>query len=116
MAQILSLVINMENGVIKNFEWSNGCYNSDCDINNCKETNGTFNDTTYVEQNCYVGDCSSTSTQCDTKVYVTWTGDDNKNRNCISDNYRISHFTGYSINSLLQSAYTFGEKVYGKLT
>jgi hypothetical protein len=104
VAQLVNLIINMNLGVINYFEWSNGCYTSNCGVTNCIQTGGNYSGAAYSETNCYYDGCTANNTACDTKVYVTWTGNDINKKVCVSDNYRISHFTQYSITSLVQSA------------
>jgi len=49
---------------------------------------------------------------CDTKLYITWEGTDVKGRHLMSDNYRLSKFTDYSIMSLIDSAKRIADDTY----
>jgi hypothetical protein len=66
-------------------------------------------------QNCFLLGCGSGNTKCDTKVYLTWVGNDRRNRVFTSDNYGLFNFMDYSLNTLLSSAYDIGESVYNKV-
>ena len=120
---LLNLIVRMEMGNVVGLYWENQCYGVECAFIDCKDTTLYFNQTNFTEQvitstniqNCFIPDCNSDSSVCDTKVYITWEGTDATGRECTSDNYRITKFTEYSINSLLQSAKEIGETTYNKL-
>lgn len=107
IAQILNLVIGIDEGKISALEWRNNCFDMQgCDPDQCKDTSVVLNEKKTVEEhNCFVSDCFTASdNRCDSQVFVTWVGRDNDRDNCTSDNYRISAFTNYSIVSYLDAA------------
>ena len=59
-----------------------------------------------MEKNCFISSCLSSkgTSNCDTKVYVTWEGSDQQNRYCESDNFRITNLMQHSIQSYFDSA------------
>jgi len=69
----------------------------------------------HVLQNCYRNNCGVSLTECDTKVYLTWRGTDKKGIVLISDNYRLSNFMDYSLNTLYASAKTLGNKFWSSV-
>mmetsp|Transcript_29468 Transcript_29468/g.21922 ORF Transcript_29468/g.21922 Transcript_29468/m.21922 type:complete len:236 (+) Transcript_29468:6-713(+) len=112
---LMNLVAIMIDGRVVSLTWSNTCFIFDCPISLCLDTSVTFNNETYSEQNCFQESCSSGKTECDTKVYLTWLGTDKDGIPCVSDNYRISYFTQYSITSLVQSAIEMGNSTYNSV-
>jgi len=61
------------------------------------------------------GCTSSINPVCDTKIYLTWVGTDRQSRVFTSDNYRVSNFMDYSLNTLISSAQNIGSGVYKKV-
>ena len=106
VAEILNLVINVNDGKVESLVWKNQCINKVCEFENCKMTEFQVGDSIEKETNCYIKTCQSSSenNNCDTKVYVTWVGFDSTNRYFESDNYRITHFIEHSIISYWESA------------
>ena len=106
-------------------EWINVCDDLACERNTCIETKDFWKEKTYEEeviccispyQNCFLNSCvSSSDPVCDTKVYITWVGKDRRGRVMISDNYRLSNFMDYSMNTLLSSAQQIGSSIYNKV-
>lgn len=107
VAQILNLVVVLDEGKISGLEWRNNCFDMQgCDPDQCKDTSVVINvDETIDEHNCFRSDCFQVSDNtCDTQVFLTWVGRDNDRDDCTSDNYRISAFTNFGIVSYLDSA------------
>jgi len=109
IAEILNLVIEMEDGFVKEIDWKNTCIAKTCEYQDCIETVFSHPEAAGLhlrEKNCFIRTCQSSkdTSNCDTKVYLTWIGSDSENRHCVSDNYRISHLTQFSIQSYYESA------------
>ena len=94
VAEVLNLVVRVEMGKIVDLYWSNACVDDICEFENCQETKFDLGDTTESEKNCYIQSCKSSkdTSNCDTKVFVTWVGNDRENRFLESDNNRITNF------------------------
>ena len=52
----------------------------------------------------FYGCQNSTDSRCDTQVYVTWKGTDSTERNCESDNYRLTGMADFMIKSYVAEA------------
>lgn len=106
LAQILNLIIGIDEGKVSFLEWRNSCFdNQGCTPDDCKDTSVTYEEVVYTEHNCLKNDCEDAEAKtCDTQIFLTWVGRDSDRDDCTSDNYRISGFTNYSIISYLNSA------------
>ena len=108
VAEILNLVVKIKNGAIDSMEWKNECIQDVCKFEDCKETKYPIAGTKEedVDKNCFIQTCKSTkeTQNCDTKVYVTWIGNDAENRWCESDNFRVTNFVKHSIRTYFKSA------------
>ena len=106
VAQILNLIVVLDEGKIDALEWRNTCFDdSSCRPDDCKDTSLTFDGVDYSERNCFKSDCATSSQYaCDSQVFLTWVGRDNDRDDCTSDNYRISGFTNFGIISYLDAA------------
>ena len=106
VAPVLNLVVKMSDGYLERMEWRNDCLVG-CSITDCKTYQFEHPDRKDVqtEKNCFIRSCSSSekNPECDTKVYVTWIGND-PDRYCYSDNMRITNFKEHSIQSYFDSA------------
>lgn len=106
VAPILNLVVKMNNGILEQMEWRNDCLLG-CAITDCKTYEFEHPDLKDIraEKNCFIRSCESSkgTPECDSKVYVTWIGND-EDRYCISDNMRITNFKEHSIQSYFESA------------
>ena len=91
IAEVLNLVVSIKDGKIFGLDWKNGCVPRTCEFEDCHENKYTSvsglieNDQTVeMEKNCFVRTCHGKSSKkaphCDTKVYVTWKGNDMENR------------------------------------
>eukprot|EP00347_Sterkiella_histriomuscorum_P013638 403363952 len=117
VAQLVNLRIEMNNGAIQKLEWINVCDDLACENNICIDTQELWRNTTYYDSNCFLYGCSSSvNSQCDTKVYLTFIGEDREGRVFTSDNYRLSNFMDYSLNTLFSSAKSVGGGIYSKLS
>ena len=110
-AETLNLVIEVKDGSIESLYWKNSCIDKVCDFEDCKETKFELAETTEKETNCYIQSCTSSreTSNCDTKVFVTWVGNDKNSRWCESDNYRITNFMRHSITTYFESAVNVAE-------
>jgi hypothetical protein len=106
VAQILNLIVVLDEGKIDALEWRNSCFDeSSCRPDDCKDTSLTYNELDYSERNCFKSDCAvAEQYDCDSQVFLTWIGRDNDRDDCTSDNYRISGFTNFGIISYLDAA------------
>ena len=106
IAQILNLVVGLEEGKISNIEWRNNCFDMQgCRPDDCEDTSVDYGGKNHNEFNCFRSGCAGVSDySCDTQVFVTWVGRDNGRDDCTSDNYRISSFYNFGIVSYLNSA------------
>lgn len=105
----------MKDGKINGLKWKNGCVPRTCEFEDCHENKykavvGPHGnpDKEETEKNCFVRTCrgsnSRQSPNCDTKVYITWEGNDKENRYCVSDDFRITNLMQHSIQSYFDSA------------
>ena len=116
VAQLVNVRITLDQGKVTDIEWINVCDGLACEKNQCVDTNERWLGKIYKESNCFLRGCvSSSNGKCDTKTYVTWRGTDRQGRVLTSDNYRLSNFMDYSINTLIASASNIGENIYNKL-
>ena len=106
IAEILNLVITIKEGAITSLDWKNQCISKVCPLNNCATMSFKFKEKDYEDANCYIKTCKSSkeTPTCDTKVYVSWVGNDNENRYCESDNFRITNLVQHSIRTYFDSA------------
>ena len=111
IAEILNLVIEIKEGKIVGMDWKNSCIPKVCAFEDCikNEFSYTGADGKLVkgkEKNCFIKTCTSSTVtkNCDTKVYVTWEGNDIENRYCESDNFRITNLMQHSIQSYFDAA------------
>lgn len=118
LAQMLSLVVNMQNGLVSSFAWDNNCMG--CGSSSCMYSRSGFNLTsrqaigdTFSEGTCGQSrdNCMSNSLSCDLKIFVTWAGTDMQNQHLVSAGLRLSQFTGYTLTSLYDSM----NQDYGKV-
>jgi len=106
VAPLLSLVVNLRNGVVSSFAWDNGC--AGCGPDACMYSNKFLNLSTdsYGGGTFEQGTCGqgypSCGWQCDLKILVTWAGTDKNGRHAISAGTRLSKFSGYSLSSLYE--------------
>ncbi|CDW79912.1 h aca ribonucleoprotein complex subunit 3 [Stylonychia lemnae] len=115
VAQILNLRISMDDGFVEKIEWINVCDSLACEENVCIDTEDNWRNETFKDSNCFLYGCtSSANSDCDTKIYLTWIGTDREGRVFTSDNYRVSNFMDYSLNTLLSSAQGIGSGIYKK--
>ena len=93
VTSIVNLVVTVSNGAITSLDWKNQCIEKICNFEDCKETSATWNGIVEKETNCFRNDCTSSgeNRECDTKVYVTWIGNDIEDRYFESDNFRITN-------------------------
>ena len=105
VAQILNLVIGLDQGKIKFLEWRNNCFDMQgCRPDECKDTSMMWEGEEQTEFNRFRSGCENVSDHtCDSQVFVTWVGRDNNRDDATSDNYRISSFYNFSIISYLNS-------------
>ena len=116
VAQVLNLVVTLKDGKIVGLNWKNGCVPRTCEFEDCHEKRYTAvapahefaKEKVEMEKNCFIRTCHGQSSKkaphCDTKVYVTWEGNDIENRYCVSDNFRITNLMQHSIQSYFDSA------------
>jgi len=108
VAPLLNLVVDMKQGAVTNLTWINNCNDlQGCSIDECKSTSLSYNGTPVVENNCFkqAKDCTANAgAECDTQVFVTWTGTDKHNWDMTSDNFRLSGFSDYGVRSYLDAA------------
>lgn len=103
----MNLIIGIDAGKVDFLDWRNNCFDMQgCSPEDCKQTTVTYEDQVYEENNCLKSDCVAGSgpNDCDTQVFLTWVGRDNKRDDCTSDNYRLSAFTDFAIISYLNGA------------
>ena len=63
------------------------------------------------EHNCYIQSCAaSAQSSCDTKVFISFVGKDERDRFMLSDNFRISDFTKHSITTYFESAVSVADR------
>ena len=67
-AQIMNLVIGIDEGKVDFLDWRNNCFdNQGCTPDDCKETSVKFEDFDYDEHNCLKSDCDEAAgRECDT--------------------------------------------------
>jgi len=111
-AQVVNLVINLQEGKVSSFAWDNGC--AGCASSQCMRSHKHLQENTTVdeadvqefEQGTCGADfkgCVASGMACDLKVYVTWAGTDKHGQNALSAGMRLSKFTGATLKSLYAS-------------
>lgn len=86
-------------------DWSNDCIKNICTFEDCKEIKTVLPDkTTHVDKNCFIKTCEEDPISCDSKVFITWVGNDSSGRWCESDNFRITNLIDHGIRTYFQSA------------
>ena len=116
VAETLNLVGKIEMGVITGFSWENDCIEKTCKFEDCvKKTFKVFKDGQDYEEtdkNCYIKTCenSKDTNNCDTKIFLTWTGNDLEDRYCESDNFRITNLIEHSIKTYFESAVSLADQ------
>ena len=128
-ATLLSLVINMESGVIVSIVWDNDCFTCASNSPECLKGYGSLVLQEQTAQLDYLipdttselkldGSCgtlhteckavSTSASSCDLKVLVTWSGTDKFGRQLSTAGIRLSQFAGMSLSSLWDSVvYSF---------
>ena len=107
VASVLELQITMDQGNITRIDWIHGC--NSCGKYSCANAL-VVNEKGYGmvnEKNCYTkGDqCKfPAKPECDTQVFVTWTGTDKDNEYCESVNYSIQGLKKYGGSKYMESA------------
>lgn len=105
-APLLSLVVNLRNGVVSSFAWDNSC--AGCGPDACIHSSKFFNPISgeYGGGTFEQGTCSQAllgcGWECDLKIFVTWAGTDKNGRHATSAGMRLSKFTGYTLSSLYE--------------
>lgn len=109
VAQPLSLVVNLRDGMISSFAWDNGC--AGCGESSCMKSQKRLHASTgkvdggaFSQGSCGAGfaGCAVAGLACDLKVFVTWAGTDKHGRYAHSAGMRLSKFTGHTLSSLYQ--------------
>lgn len=110
IATLLSLVINLRDGVIHSFIWDNSC--AACGPQRCMRSALSLNTTSSLpgseldESGCCGlshADCSASPEDCDLQVLVTWAGTDKEGRHLQSAGRRISRFSGATVASMYET-------------
>lgn len=103
-----TLVIKMTNGVVDALEWDDDdslCNNDHSVDGNCaipvSECQGSD---TYGKEN------TATATDCDFKIYVSWSGTDSDGTFLSSSQRRLSQFRRWSLNAVYNQASNFDTK------
>lgn len=65
-----------------------------------------------AEWNCMLFGCTADNTNCDTQVFVTWVGTDSQGRHCTSDDFRLTGFDAYGVQSYVDAAENLSHKTY----
>lgn len=112
---IMTAIINVENGVVKSISWDDNC--NTC-LDNCYDNsvykNGTelvlITDQTegynvYSGKNCYQKstECDKEGADCDLQIFLVWSGSDSKGRVFQSSNLRMTRFQSGSIESIIHT-------------
>lgn len=109
IATLLSLVVNLREGVIHSFAWDNGC--DACGPQRCMRSALSLNTTTLVpgaelESSGSCGkshtDCAASSEGCDLQVLITWAGTDKDGRHLQTAGRRLSKFGGATMASMYE--------------
>jgi len=115
IAQLLSLVVNVRDGVIHSFAWDNSC--DACGPQRCMNSALSVDNTTMLpgEKRGSSGTCGSSHVQCadpqvscDLQILVTWAGTDKDGRHLQSAGRRLSQFGGNTMSSLYETMDYYG--------
>ena len=122
---VMSLVINMEAGLVTSIVWDNKCIS--CGIGTPECLTGYYKGLTLTEyalnsfvlaptgdtyltggcgieqSNCTALNDGSGANACDIKILITWSGTDRFGRNLQTAGLRVSQFAGMSFTSLWES-------------
>ena len=97
--------MTVEKGTVTELQWKNTCYEG-CQCETF--ANGG--------KNCVIPECidkfSGYPNECDTQVYVTWVGTDNNDRHLQSDNFRLSAFGDFKLQSYYEAALKLSDQTY----
>lgn len=110
VASVVELQITMDKGNITAVDWIHGC-GLGCGRYDCLRAYVVDQDRFGIvaEENCFVSDCEVPGApQCDTQVFVTWTGTDSGNEACESVNYSIHGFRAYGAGNYMRNARDLG--------
>jgi len=97
-----TIVIKMTNGVIDGIEWDDD--DSLCAADASVDGNCGIDITTCVGANTYDAANTAGSTDCDFKIYVSWSGTDSDGTYLSSSERRLSQFRRWSIQSVYNEA------------
>ena len=80
----LSMVIVLDNGLVSELIWDEGCYS--CSSDKC------------IKGNCAIpiNECQAGSGNCDFSAYISWYGTDSNGRYLLSAGQRLSQFQSTS--------------------
>jgi len=108
VAHVLSLVINLRDGLISSFAWDNGC--AACGPQRCMKSAVSLDRNMIPGAEKFGrGSCGRTYVQCedpkacDLQILVTWAGTDKEGRHLQSAGRRLSRFSGSTIGSLYET-------------
>lgn len=110
MAKLLSLVVNLRDGVVHSLVWDNGC--DGCGPQRCMKSALQLDPTSMVPgaETFDNGACGKTHLQCgenkadcDLQILVTWAGTDKDGNHLQSAGRRISRFGGDTIASMYET-------------
>jgi len=110
IATLLSLVVNMRDGVIHSFAWDNGC--AACGPQRCMRSALSLDSTSFVPSaelesagSCGLShaDCAASKEGCDLQVLITWAGTDKAGRHLQSAGRRLSRFGGATMASIYET-------------
>ena len=116
VAETLNLVGKISKGVITGFSWENACIGKTCKFEDCVEKSFKVSkdgqEYEETDRNCYIKTCESSkaTNNCDSKIFLTWTGDDDEERYCESDNFRITNLIDHSIKTYFESAVSLADQ------
>lgn len=122
-----TVIIKVTDGVIEDIGWDDGCFfcarnGDDCEFSGfdvetyLPYTHDTFRSCHRTHDECYpvyappdnsttpTNDTITSETECDLKIFVTWTGTDKNGNYLRSVNKRFSRYQAFSIATAYQSA------------
>jgi len=97
-----TIVIKMNNGVIQEIDWDDD--DSLCSSDASVDGNCGIDITTCVGASSYSASNTAGSTDCDFKIYVSWSGTDSDGTFLDSSQRRLSQFRQWSINAVYNEA------------
>lgn len=106
---IMTIIIHAEDGEVKYITYDEGCYFCDPEGDECVENSfspsrGIIQSEDYMSCLKKDADCAANPSDCDLKVYVTWSGTDVNGAFFRSAGSRFSRFRSFGVESLYNSA------------